>query len=77
MSEPTDVDSVKDLAATPGDRAMYFHWKAEESDVELCTHRASPSGTAQELDVGTPTLADYMSSGCTCWDGLLRQSVRD
>ena len=29
VSEPTDVDSIKELAATPGDRAMYFHWPAE------------------------------------------------
>ena len=38
MSEPTDVDSITDCAATPGDGAMYFHWLAEESDFELCTH---------------------------------------
>ena len=25
LSEPTDVDSIKGVAATPGDRAMYFH----------------------------------------------------
>ena len=42
MSEPTDVDSIKDVATTPGDRAMYFHWLAEESDVELCTHLWQP-----------------------------------
>ena len=42
MSEPTDVDSIKDLAATPGDRATYFHWLAEESDVELYTHLWQP-----------------------------------
>ena len=42
LSEPTDVDSIKDLAATPGDRAMYFHWLVEESDVELCTHLWQP-----------------------------------
>ena len=42
MSEPTDVDSMKDLAATPGDRAMYVHWLAEESGVELCSHLWQP-----------------------------------
>ena len=78
MSDPTDVDSMKDLAETPGDRATYFHWPAEESDVELCTHLWQRHlAPAQELDVGTPTLANSMSSGCTCWDGLRRRSVRD
>ena len=42
MSEPTDVDSIKDLAARPGDGAMYLHSLAEESDTELCTHFWQP-----------------------------------
>ena len=79
MSEPTDVDSIKDLVATLGDRAMYFHWLAEESDFELCTHLWQPPHLAppRSWTVGTPTLANSMSSGCTCWDGLRRRSVPD
>ena len=57
MSEPTDVASIKDLAATPGDRAVNFHWLAEESDVKLRTHLWQPRQLAQELDVGPDALA--------------------
>ena len=58
MSEPTDVDSIKDLAATPGDRAMYFRWLAEESDVELCTHLWQPRHLAppRSWTLGHPRL---------------------
>ena len=56
MSEPSDADSIKDLAATPGDRAMYFHWLAEESDVESCTHlwqprHLAPPRSSLQMDV--------------------------
>ena len=58
MSEPTDVDSIKDLAAKPSDRAMYLHWLAEESDVELCTHLWQPRHLAppRSWTLGHPRL---------------------
>ena len=61
MSEPTDVDSIKDLAETTGDRAMNFHWLAEEADVELCTHLLQPRHLAspKRWTLGHPHLPTF------------------
>ena len=52
------MDSIKDLAARPGGRDMYFHWLAEESDVELCTHLWQPRHLAppRSWTLGHPRL---------------------
>ena len=70
MSEPTDADPIKDLAATPV-IVPCFHWLAEESDVELCTHLWQPRLLAppRSWTIGHPRLPTQ--------DALRRRSVRD